>query len=186
MTTEEYYDAVLTALDEIKTIDEASRSYLDTIRATFVTYQDDLDTLISNSNTLVANSNTLVANSNRNTTRLTSIANDLEAIQESVNTLLSRILFGYYHASGRLTGSGGVRQTPGYLGGVIANTNGVADAVLTVYDNITPSGKILYRVTVAGLDNQGGIFFGSLPIRFEIGCARTITGAGATGYIYYR
>ncbi len=179
MTTQVFYKAVLTALDEIKTIDEASRSYLDTIRATFVTYQDDLETLISNSNTLVANSN-------RNTTRLTSIANDLEVIQESVNTLLSRILFGYYHASGRLTGSGGVRQTPGYLGGVIANTNGVADAVLTVYDNITPSGKILYRVTVAGLDNQGGIFFGSLPIRFEIGCARTITGAGATGYIYYR
>ena len=172
MTTEEYYDAVLTALDEIKTIDEASRNYLNTIRATFVAYQKDLDTL--------------VANSNRNTTRLTLIANDLEAIQESVNTLLSRILFGYYHASGRLTGSGGVRQTPGYLGGAIANTNGVADAVLTVYDNITPSGKILYRVTVAGLDNQGGIFFGSLPIRFEIGCARTITGAGATGYIYYR
>ena len=179
MTTQEFYTAVLTVLDEIKTIDEASRSYLDTIRATFVTYQDDLETLISNSNTLVANSN-------RNTTRLTSIANDLEVIQESVNTLLSRILFGYYHASGRLTGSGGVRQTPGYLGGAIANTNGVADAVLTVYDNITPSGKILYRVTVAGLDNQGGIFFGSLPIRFEIGCARTITGAGATGYIYYR
>ncbi len=179
MTTQEFYTAMLTALDEIKTIDEASRSYLDTIRATFVTYQDDLETLITNSNTLVANSN-------RNTARLTSISNDLEAIQEAVNTLLSRILFGYYHASGRLTGSGLVRRGLGYLGGVLANTNGVNDAVITVYDNINSSGKIIYRVTVAGLDNQGGIFFGSLPIRFEIGCYRRVSGTGATGYVYYR
>lgn len=179
MTTEEFYEAMLTALDEIKTIDEASRDYLNTIRATFVAYEDDLETLI-------ANSNTLVANSNRNATRLTSINNDLETIQIAINTLLSRTLFGYYHASGRLTGSGLVRRGLGYLGGVVANTNGINDAVITVYDNINSSGKILYRVTVDGPDNQGGIFFGSIPVRFEIGCYRRISGAGATGYVYYR
>ncbi len=179
MTTEEFYTAMLESLDNIKTIDEASSAYLETIRQTFLTYEDDLDALKSGQS--VQNSSLSSIRSDIRTTR-----NDTLLIREATQTLLERVLFGYYHSSGRLTGSGAVRQVPGYLGGVIVNTNGVNNASVIVYDNTVASGKILYSVTVAGLDRQGGIYFGLCPIRFEIGCTRALSGTSAKCYIYYR
>ena len=172
MTTQEFYTAMLAELENIKTIDQASSEYLNTIRGSFLAYEDDIDTIKHEQEEQSSN--------------ITSMVSDIEAIRVNTQTLTENILFGYYHSTGKLTGSGSVRATSGYLGGVIVNTNGINDASVIVYDNNDNSGKVLYSVTVAGLDRQGGIVFGLCPVRFLIGCYRKLSGTGAKCYIYYR
>ncbi len=172
MTEEEYYEAVLTALGSILTVDQASSDYLENIRQTFLAYEDDLSNLKSGQASQLTDLNLITA--------------DLATINKNIQSLLERVLFGYYHSSGQLTGNGIIRTGLGYLGGAIVNTNGTSEARLTLYDNTIGSGTELYEIRVAGMDHQGGIFFGLCPIRFTIGCTRVFSGTGANCYIYYR
>lgn len=173
MTKEEFYTAMLAELKNIKTIDQASSNYLNTIRGTFLSYEDDIDAIKHEQDEQSSN--------------IASMVSDIEAIRVNTQTLTENILFGFYHSTGRLTpGSRSVRKTSGYLGGVIVNTNGVNDASIIVYDNNDNSGKVMYSVTVAGLDRQGGIYFGLCPVRFLIGCYIKLAGTGSKCYIYYR
>ncbi len=173
MTEKQFYTAMLAELENIKTISQASSEYLNTIRGSFLAYEDDIDAIKHEQEEQSSN--------------ITSMVSDIEAIRVNTQTLTENILFGYYHSTGRLTpGSRSVRTTLGYLGGVIVNTNGINDASVIVYDNNDDSGKVLYSVTVAGLDRQGGIYFGLCPIRFLIGCYIKLSGTGSKCYIYYR
>lgn len=145
----------------------------------FTRYQDEIVSLETVQKSLQAeqDSSSIV---------LQEIAEYIASIRNAWVTIAERYLLDYYNSSGLLSGNGQVRPNAGWLGGMIVNTNGISDAILTLYDSLIGSGKQLYRVTVAGTDNQGGAFFEDKPIEFLNGCTRKLHGTNATCIVYYR
>ena len=71
-----------------------------------------------------------------------------------------------------------------YLTAVQINTDGSNNATVTVYDNITNSGKILFKMTIAGTAYLGGRDW-NIPMLAEIGLCAELTGTGAEMAIEY-
>lgn len=88
-------------------------------------------------------------------------------------------------ASGELTSNTLVRTGETGLVGVLINTDGTNDAAVVVYDNTAASGTVVFKETVNGAENFGGIIFGNTPILAETGLYMTITGTGASCILYY-
>lgn len=68
--------------------------------------------------------------------------------------------------------------------GVKVITNGADDATVMLYDSASASGKKLDETTVVGADNYGG-FVTPDVIECTIGIYASITGTGASCFIYY-
>ncbi len=145
----------------------------------FTRYQDELVSLQTEQESLQAEQNSL-------SVILQRLAGYIRSIRNAWVTIAERYLLDYYKSSGALSGNGQVRPTAGWLGGMVVNTDGKNDAILTLYDSVIGSGKQLYRIRVAGGDNQGGKLFGSKPVQFLNGCTRKLWGTNATCIIYYR
>jgi len=138
----------------------------------FTRYQDEIDSLQSQQASIG--------------TILQTLARHIRSIRNAWVAIAKRYLHSYYNSTGALSGNGQVRPMAGWLGGMVVNTDGKNDAILTLYDSLVGSGRQLYRIRVAGGDNQSGKLFGNRPVRFLNGCTRKLWGTNATCIIYYR
>lgn len=91
--------------------------------------------------------------------------------------------FAVCRGSGLLTVDTLIYTGFGIMTGIIVFTNGSSDAIATVYDNTSASGKVLYKVIVNKSDRIGGIT--SIPVNFENGVYIEISGTGAEAIVYY-
>ena len=90
-----------------------------------------------------------------------------------------------YISSDRLTQTANITINPGYLGGILIETDGTNDAVVNIYDSAYTSGtQLIPQITVAGSDNYGGVLF-QKPIPFLVTLRVTLSGANAAYVAYY-
>lgn len=94
-------------------------------------------------------------------------------------------------SSGRKTSDGAIRTTPGYLCGVVIETDGNSDhdATVLVWDiasgtSGTATTDELFKMIVEGGDWRGGAIFAK-PIAYSKGMYVDVTGTGAAYTIYY-
>ena len=84
--------------------------------------------------------------------------------------------FGYVH----LDASGLVKTGPGILHSVLVSA-GSANAVATVYEEVSGSGDVIAVVTSVLNDSVSVV----LDVAFGVGCYVTLSGAGATATVSY-
>lgn len=90
--------------------------------------------------------------------------------------------------SGEQDGNALIYTGPCLLGIVRLNTNGAADATISIYDGVDNSGGAGARVDkypISGPCDYGGISFGIGAGKMDIGIYCELTGAGALYYIWY-
>lgn len=68
------------------------------------------------------------------------------------------------------------------LKGVSINTDGSHDAVLTIYDGLTATGKVSAKITVLAADKHGKVDFN---VEMNNGIYVSLSGTGATYNCYY-
>lgn len=81
-------------------------------------------------------------------------------------------------STGKLTANTLIKNGRGALTGVQILTNGASNATVTIYDNTTNNGKIIFEQVVIGANRYGGRDF-RWPVEFENGAYLEISGTGA-------
>jgi len=87
-------------------------------------------------------------------------------------------------SSGLLITDGVVIASNSQLRGVVVLTDGTNDATVIIYDSKTEaSGNELFKITVSGAENIGGIV--NLKVKAENGIFISISGTGAEAIVYF-
>lgn len=97
---------------------------------------------------------------------------------------LAEAIPSYCISSGLKAADGIIHTGAVDLCGVVAVTNGAADATCLVYDGISAAGTVVWKGVVAAASNFGGGVL-NIPVHANIGLYLDITGAGAACLIYY-
>jgi hypothetical protein len=87
-------------------------------------------------------------------------------------------------SSGKLSASALVTSGTTYLAAVHVITDGTNAATVTVYDNTSAAGTIVYQVTVDGANYYGGRVWTS-PVKLSTGVYCAISGTGAGAFVEY-
>jgi hypothetical protein len=87
-------------------------------------------------------------------------------------------------SSGLLSSSGQVFTGTARLNAVTILTDGTNAATITIYDNTSASGLVLYKGILAGASNSRDSIFIS-PVRCEIGMYISISGTGANAILHF-
>ncbi len=87
------------------------------------------------------------------------------------------------NSTGLRTADAAVRTGIGQLAAVLIVTNGTDAVTLTCYDNTSAAGTVLFKGTVAGASNFGGVTF-TTPVQFGTGCFCDVSGTEGA-YIAY-
>lgn len=91
---------------------------------------------------------------------------------------------GATRSTGIKTSSEGIVSGGGVLTGVLVMTDGTNAATITIYDNTTSSGTVLFKATVTGASYFGGATW-EIPVRFSSGVYAVLSGTGASYILYY-
>ena len=87
-------------------------------------------------------------------------------------------------SSGLKTGSGIITTRPAKLTGVEIITNGVNDATVIVYNSQDATGAVLFKGTVPGVNNFGGVTY-EIPVVAEKGLYLSLAGTGASAIVLF-
>jgi hypothetical protein len=104
------------------------------------------------------------------------------AVKRPVNTVLPYVVNG----TGAKTSSAIIKASPGILAHIVVTTDGANDATAQINDSpdsTLTSDAIVGYITVNAADRIGGIV--GLLVECTKGMYLTLTGTGATAYIYY-
>lgn len=88
------------------------------------------------------------------------------------------------YSAGLKTASESVLTGKGSLCGIEIITDGTNDASATVYDETSASGTVLYRGTIRGSSQFGGVTFNP-PVRYTTGIYVLFYGTGASYIVHY-
>lgn len=89
-------------------------------------------------------------------------------------------------SSGLLTADATVKTGRGILSGAQIITNGSDNVTLILYDNVSASGKVIFKQIVTGTDNAIPYWFSGGGVQVENGIFADVAGTGAEYIVYYR
>lgn len=87
-------------------------------------------------------------------------------------------------SSGLLTTSGQVYTGRGTLNAVTVLTDGTNAATVTLYDNTSAAGTVIFKALIPGASGSASDAY-NLAIRCQNGIYASISGTGANAIVYY-